>query len=254
MTSHIAGPGGGLALNDITVVVPTKNEAENIERFLNSLPPTLELVVVDSSDDHTPHIVEAQRPRWTTVIWARANIPVARQIGSATATTRWLLFTDADVTFAPSYFERLTQIPVDASTAGIVGVKGSGDGFRLYYRWFVRGQAALMGLGIPAATGSNMLVAREVLHAVGGFDPDLSVNEDTELMFRVARSGHRVVFRPDLSVRAFDDRRLELGIAHKIIHGAVRNTALYLGIFPERLRSGDWGYWSRSIEASERAS
>lgn len=234
----------GITTADLTVVVPTRNEARNIGRFLSSLPADLSVVVVDSSDDDTPDRVIRQRPRSTTVIRATVNIAAARQLGSQASTTRWVLFTDADVVFGADYFDRLARVELDPAVAGIVGVKGTLNGYDGYHRWFVRGQAALMALGIPAATGSNMLVRRDVLDRLGGFDPALSVNEDTELMFRVRRAGDLVVFRPDLAVLSFDHRRLDAGVFRKIAHGALRNTALYLGLFPARLRCSDGGYWA----------
>ncbi len=233
----------GIALDDVTVVVPTRNEVRNIGRFLASLPAELRLVVVDASDDGTAAAVIRLRPDRTVVVSAPTNVPAARQLGYRLAGTRWVLFTDADVTFGPEYFSRLAQVELDPAAAGIVGVKGTEGRYDGYHRWFTRGQAVFMALGIPAATGSNMLVRRDVLDEVGGFDPDLSVNEDSELMFRVGRRGELVVFRPDLAVLSFDHRRLDAGMARKVVHGAIRNTALYFGLFPERVRRDDWGYW-----------
>ncbi len=237
---------------ELTVVVPTKNEAANIETFLRRVPNDVSLVVVDASTDATPDIVQRERPKETTrVIHVESNIPMARQIGAAAATTPWLLFTDADVWLHSAYFDRLGAIDLPADCGGIVGAKGTVGGFGAYHRWFIRGQGALMALGIPAASGSNMLVRREALDVVGGFDLELSVNEDTELMFRLARWGWTIEFCPELVALAFDHRRLETGLARKVLHGAVRNTALYLGLFDRTVRQSDWGYWSTT---SPRAS
>lgn len=254
MTSSSSVPAdvcpSGLEPSAVTVVVPTKNEEANIERFLASVPPMVELVVVDSSTDATPDIIETVRPDRTVVIRAKANIPIARQIGADAARTPWLLFTDADVVFADGYFDRLRQRQLPDRCGGIVGAKNTVDGFDLYHRWFVRGQGALMAFGIPAASGSNMLISAEALRSVGGFDRQLTVNEDTEIMFRLRRNGWPIDFRPDLVVRAFDHRRLEAGLARKVGHGALRNTALYFGWFPERVRQNDWGYWSDPVDSA----
>jgi glycosyltransferase involved in cell wall biosynthesis len=243
-----------IARRDVTVVVPTKNEIANIARFLASIPEDLALVVVDSSDDGTPDRIVEMRPS-AHVIRARTNIPTARQIGSDAAVTPWLLFTDADVVFAPSYFSRLDELDVGDDAGGVVGTKSTVDGFDRYHRWFVRGQRLLSRLGIPAASGSNMLVRAEALDEVGGFDAALSVNEDTELMFRIARSRFTVAFAGDLSVLSFDHRRLEAGLARKILHGATRNTALYFGLFGDSVRRSDWGYWRQGpvVSPSDRA-
>ncbi len=227
---------------DVTVVVPTMNEADNIERFLDSVPNALPLVVVDSSDDATPEIIESIRPD-ARVVRAKANIPVARQLGAEAAETDWLLFTDADVILASDYLDRLGRVPLQENLGGVVGAKATVDGYTIYHRWFIRGQAALSVLGIPAASGSNMLVRRNALLGVGGFDARLSVNEDTEVMFRIKKAGWTVGFDPGLSVLSFDHRRLELGLARKVAHGAVRNTALWVGVLEDEVRRSDWGYW-----------
>lgn len=233
--------------DDLTVVVPTKNEHANIERFLGSVPADVHLVVVDASTDDTPEIVERLRPE-ATVIRARTNIPEARQIGAVVASTRWLLYTDADVVFGPRYFEVLEHLRITDDTGGIAGTKTMIEGFDHYHRWFKRGQILLDAVGIPAATGSNMLVRADVLDAAGGFDPNLSVNEDTELMFRIRRAGFRVPLVTDLMVANFDPRRLEMGLARKMAHGVVRNVALYFGWFDRTVRAGDWGYWDTDAD------
>ena len=42
-----------MKLEEITLIVPTKNEERNIGKFLSSLPPKLWLTVVDASEDET---------------------------------------------------------------------------------------------------------------------------------------------------------------------------------------------------------
>ncbi|WP_051062285.1 glycosyltransferase [Ilumatobacter nonamiensis] len=244
----------GISADQVTVIVPTKNEVGNIERFLGSLPPDVRLVVVDSSTDATPDLIARTRPERTTVIHEDVNIPAARQLGASVSSTPWLLFTDADVAFEPDYFEHLATTDVDRRCGGLVGAKGTMDGFDLYHRIFLAGQVALTTAGIPAATGSNMLVRRSTLIEVGGFDRQLSVNEDTELMFRVHRSGWSVRMRADLKVVSFDHRRLEAGVARKFVHGTIRNTALFLGVFGSAVRGSDWGYWQTHEREPETSS
>ena len=90
-----------------------------------------------------------------------------------------------------------------------------------------------------------MLVRTEALTTVGGFDPDLSVNEDTELMFRIRRAGYDVQFAPELEVHAFDHRRLESGRALKSFHSISRCAILWAAPRSKLVRRGDWGYWRR---------
>ncbi|HHY56519.1 MAG TPA: glycosyltransferase [Chloroflexi bacterium] len=228
-------------VEDVTVVLPTRNEADNIVPFLASLPPTVALIVVDASRDATPRLIEANRPAHTTLIRSQAHIAEARNIGARAAHTPWLLFTDADVSFAPDYFARLSRY---GDEVALYGPKLAQQEFATYYRWFARGQRLLATLGIPAVTGSNLLVRRRVFLAAGGFDPTLPCNEDSELGWRLARQNVCVSFAPDLIVYERDHRRLRRGALRKTIHSLVRCTLLYTDLLPDRWRRADWGYWS----------
>jgi cellulose synthase/poly-beta-1,6-N-acetylglucosamine synthase-like glycosyltransferase len=118
------------------------------------------------------------------------------------------------------------------------------DDHQRYYRWIARAQYLSDRLGLPAASGSNLLIRRAALQRSGGFDPRLSVNEDSEIVWRIKRLGLRVAFTFDLVVYARDHRRLQRGTLRKTLHSIVRCGLLYLNWMPERWRSHDWGYWS----------
>ncbi len=232
-----------MELTNLTIVVPTRNEAHNIPAFLASLPAQATLVVVDASQDTTVDLIRTLRPERTLVIRHPAKIAEARQIGAEAARTPWLLFTDADVTFDPAYFDRLGRY---SNYDAIYGPKLSKDHFSNYYRWFTWGQQAFHSLGIPAVSGSNLLVSRRALADAGGFDQRLTCNEDTELGWRIKRQGYRIVFAPDLIVYARDHRRLHRGVVRKTSHSLARCLLLYLNLMPARWRGRDWGYWARN--------
>lgn len=228
-------------LAQLSIIVPTRNEAHNLPAFLSSLPPEITLIGVDASQDATPDLMMALRPKRTLVIRHASRITEARQMGAEAARTAWLLFTDADVVFAPHYFEcLLTYHSYDA----VYGPKLSRDDFMNYYHWFGRGQQMLHQVGIPAVSGSNLLVSRRALSGAGGFDLRLTCNEDSELGWRIKQSGYRITFAPDLVVYARDHRRLRLGLARKTLHSLTRCLLLYLNLIPTRWRSRDWGYWA----------
>jgi glycosyltransferase involved in cell wall biosynthesis len=237
-----------MQLEEMTVIVPTRNEMRNITAFLRSLPSSMGLIVVDASTDDTPNVVMRTRPHNTVVLRDPGNVTQARQLGAEAAHSPWLLFSDADVTFASEYFELVaTYGDCDA----LYGPKLSADGYQHYYHLFSLGQHISHNLGITAASGSNMLVRRDVFWRVGGFDLRLNCNEDSELIWRVKRSGYRVCFAPDLRVYARDHRRLERGRLRKTVHSVLRCALLYSGLMPERWRGSDWGYWSAKRQAAE---
>lgn len=237
-----------MQISDITVVLPTRNERDNIGAFLASVPAECHLIVVDHSEDETGDFILTQRPNRTLVLRGAYRIPEARQLGADQARTEWLLFTDADVVFAEDFFEQLgDQEGADA----IYGCKMADGRFAAYYRWFRFGQRICDGFGIPAVTGSCFLVRRAVLNAVGGFDPALVCNEDSELGWRIRRDDWEIRFAPNLIVHACDHRRLEAGIARKVWHTALRCLLLYFDLIPDRWRRHDWGYWRHDKDQSQ---
>jgi glycosyltransferase involved in cell wall biosynthesis len=233
----------GCALERVSVVIPTRNEAHQVGAVLEALPAEVELVVVDASDDGTDRLIEAMRPRRTRVVRSRAGIAAARQIGAQAAGGEWLLFSDADVRFEPAFFERL---PRRLEGDAFYGLKRATERYPRYGAAFGAAQRLLHALRIPAASGSNMAVRRSVFEAVGGFRQELPVNEDTELMMRIAHRGYRVECCPDLVVRSLDDRRLDRGLALKSVHSLSRGLLLWVDLrwpLPGRWLRHDWGYW-----------
>lgn len=230
-------------LERVSVIIPTRNEAARIGGLLASLPAEVELIVVDASDDATADVVRALRPHATRVIRAHAGIAEARQIGAQVARGEWLLFTDADVAFTPLYFAQMHHY---LAYDGFYGPKFATHRHPTYDAIFNGGQRLCHQIGFPAASGSNMVVRKQVLFEAGGFRLDLPVNEDTELFLRMAYLGYQIAYAPDLTVHSLDDRRLDRGATRKLLHSAVRSTLIALDLrvaLPSRLLRHDWGYW-----------
>ena len=233
---------------DITVIVPTRNEAANIARFLSSVPADIAVVVVDKSTDRTREIARRVRRTHLQILDCPGSLTDARQLGAENATGRWLVFTDADIVFADGYFERLRRVLAEpaARTAALwYGPKLSTGEHRSYYRRFAMGQWLVNAAGIPAASGSNMVVDASAFAAAGGFDLQLTCNEDSELGWRLARSGFGWRYDPRLIVLAADHRRLARGRLRKSAHTFLRCLLLYFDLVPRRWRGHDWGSWSQ---------
>lgn len=230
----------------LSVVLPTRNEVDRIDGFLASLPDTIELVVVDASDDGTPDLIAQRRPANTQIIRSPARIAGARQLGARAARGEWLLFSDADVAFEPGYFDRIERYTrFDA----FYGPKYATAQHPTYSMCFNTGQRICQALGVPAASGSNMAVRRDVFEAAGGFRCDLPVNEDTELFLRLAFLGYRISYAFELGVRSLDDRRLDRGSIRKMWHSVARGMLLLANLYlplPQRWLRHDWGYWRRA--------
>lgn len=173
-------------LCDYTIILPTKNESHNIREFLSSIPKGIKLVVIDASDNYTAEIIIQEKPLNTSVIKECCSVTEARKIGSDFAQTKWLIFTDADIEFAPGYFDKiLTHCRYDL----VYGPKLSEGDYSIYYKLFSHGQYLIDSLGLPAASGSNCIITKEAYDKSGGFDIELTCNEDSELAWRIKQTG-----------------------------------------------------------------
>src|SRR5580700_11868048 len=94
--------------NELTIVIPAKNEAKLIPRLLTSLTTqdyskmsnTRVLVADANSTDGTPEIVKSFRDRLNVSV-IRGGMPaVGRNQGAAQADSPYVLFLDADVELA----------------------------------------------------------------------------------------------------------------------------------------------------------
>ncbi len=191
---------------DVTVIIPARNEAGNIARAVRSFAGVPVIVVDDDSSDGTA--VEAARAG-ARVIAApplTANWlgkPNACQAGADAASTRWLLFVDADVWFDPRFLPSLAAYAerqeLDAASVFPRQVCDSFAGhmlvpyaFALYFTG-VDGRAVNSARSAEAlGNGQCFLFRREAYEAIGGHRAVAdSVIEDMALARLLKRKGLR---------------------------------------------------------------
>lgn len=165
------------------------------------LPGGLEIIVVD--DGSTDASAEVARSRAARVVRIDPAGPAAaRNRGAAEATADILLFTDADCVPAPDWARRMCEPFGDPRVCAVKGVYETAQRsltarfaqaeFEDRYRILSRHEEIQMVDTYAAA------FLRRIFLEAGGFDPSFPVasNEDTELSYRLAASGHRMVFAP----------------------------------------------------------
>ena len=221
----------GVAAGDLTVVIPVRDRHAQLDRALAALHP-LRCVVVDDAS-HTPDLVSgvARRHR-AKLVALRVNVGPAgaRNAGLATVTTPYVAFVDSDVEVTAADLVRLTRHFLDP-TVVLVGPQVVGVARSARPRWFERYDAAASSLALGDTPGvvrpgagvgwlpSACLVARTEAMA-DGFDPDLRVGEDVDLVWRLVEQGGRVRYDPE--VRANHDARPTLSgwLSRKAYYGS----------------------------------
>jgi glycosyltransferase involved in cell wall biosynthesis len=190
--------------NQLTIVIPAKNEAKLIPRLLTSLTnqdyskmsSTRVLVADAGSSDGTPEIVRGFRDRLNVSVIHGGMPSVGRNHGAAEADTAYVLFLDADIELADrSLVGRCVELAearqLHCVTTNILCAEGSwldkafyaGNDFFQYLSYLHR----------PFATGMFMLFDRKKFWELGGFDEQILFAEDYQLSQQVARKRFAVV-------------------------------------------------------------
>jgi glycosyltransferase involved in cell wall biosynthesis len=193
-----------MTTNELTIVIPAKNEAKLIPRLLTSLTnqdyskmsSTRVLVADANSTDGTPEIVMSFRDRLNVSVIPGGMPSVGRNQGAAQADTPYLLFLDADIELADNSLvrhcvERAQSKQLHCVTTNILCKQGSwidklfyaGNDFFQYLSWLHR----------PFATGMFMFFERKKFWELGGFNEQILYAEDYCLSNQVERMRFSIV-------------------------------------------------------------
>jgi O-antigen biosynthesis protein len=228
---------GALRPDLVSVVVPCYNAepfvAEAIESVLGQSFPAVELVVVDdASTDGSLAVLERYRERLTVLRLAtNGGASRARNHGAGSASGEYLMFLDADDVIGPHTLAGLVEA-LRGQAGDIAGCRWQRlkelDG-----RW----QAVPAEIPLPDPEGDPLrgwlgarswlppcaiLWRRDTFARVGGWDEELTLNDDGDLMMRALVAGARLVMadrgeafyrwhgseRVTVSTDVFSDRKL----------------------------------------------
>jgi glycosyltransferase involved in cell wall biosynthesis len=238
----------------ISIVVPTRNRPEDAlscaRRILAGVG-LLELVVVDQSDgpETATALAAIRDPRLRCIRSNLRGATNARNTGIAATTGDVIAFTDDDCRVAPDWTERLSEIfqsdPAAAVVCGrvVVPAEVQQRGFAMAFEpqvreWHGRFPPPDRDWGITA----NLAIRRDVLSRVGPFDPvlgpgaPLQCGEEPDLLFRVLRTGLKVVNAREVIVDHFGAR--SFGAESRQLwrtYGVGTSAALF-----KHVRLGDW--------------
>lgn len=201
----------------LTIVIPTYNEEKYIARTLyaivaQSKTTDIQIIVADAkSTDNTRSIVESIGfELGLNIKIINGGLPaVGRNNGAKLATTPYVLFLDADVTFTSRQVikEALNEIIAGdyemLSTTPVY--KGEFDirafimfGINKYITWFLSKVE-------PFAIGGFTMVNRQLFIALGGYDEQATQSEDWLLSKRILPHNFKLI--PDLMTQ--DNRRFK---------------------------------------------
>lgn len=199
---------------DISVVVPTFNRSEIVQRSLATLfaqslaPSRFEIIVVDDgSTDGTSASLRALKPdcRFRVIVQANQGPAAARNCGYREAAADLVLFLDDDMLCDQGLVAAHIAAHTDTAQSIAFGAlflsadsprSLAAECFRREIGAFhrARRQSQEVEWKITDCVFSNASLPRALLEELGGFDESFRMREDLDLGFRLFRSGARAVY------------------------------------------------------------
>ena len=213
----IPPPDSGPTTDDVALVVPVKDGAEDLGRAIGTAGPVGAVVVVDDGSTDPGAVATAAGPEATVLRHERSLGPAAaREAGWRSTATPFLAFVDADTAATTGWLERLLPHFVDPTVGAVAprvrSTAGDAPGWLARYEAArspldlgPRSAAIRPGSRVPYVPTAALVVRREALEAVGGFAPALRVGEDVDLVWRLhPRAGGCATSRPRSSTTRRD--------------------------------------------------
>ena len=188
-----------ISKKDLSVVIPCKNEKENIIILLDSLYnqvdiDNIDVIIADSSDDKiTVNLINENSLKYSdklNIILIKGGYPsVARLNGSVFVKSDYILFIDSDIYFDNKYtlIECFNNIKNNNKALLTIPFKTK-DIYNIVYKFFDLFQYIGLKLDTCFAVGGFQLWKTEEYWNVGGYNPDLLFAEDYWISSKVDKS------------------------------------------------------------------
>ncbi len=269
--------------NTVSVIIPTYNNgrfiADAIQSVLQQTFNIHEIVVVDDgSTDKTEDIVRSFGDKVRYIKQHNAGVSAARNTGIENTTGEIIAFLDADDIWLSEKIEKQVAKFAEDEQVGLVHCAmrefddQTGETIAMHLEggegWVAK-DIALLEKPVIAGPGGSIVVRRDVIEDVGGFDTRLKNGEDWEFCLRVAKK-YKVGFVREPLVdyrnhggnatknvsemerstliawaKAFDTddenmlrlRRRSYGNLHKVLAGSYLQSSRYSDFFRNILKS-----------------
>ena len=263
---------------EVSIIIPVFNQIDFTHACLASLQADsgnvpFEVVVVDDcSTDETERVLQ----EIPGLVYLRksenSGFIASCNLGAAKARGRYLVFLNNDTVVSPGWLEALRRTFVDEPQAGLVGSKliypdgrlqeAGGIIWRDASGW---NRGKFQDAGQPEynflrqvdyCSAASVMIPKQLFTALGGFDSKYgpAYYEDTDLAFKVAASGHKVLYQPLSVVTHYEGITGGTDVSAGAKKYQETNRATFASTWSERLAAkpvnGDLSAWECLPEGS----
>lgn len=186
-----------------TVIIPCLNEEKFIGKLLKTLQiqsdQDFELIIIDGqSVDKTLEVIhsyDAALPQMKVIVSDKRGVAYQRNLGAKNATSDHLLFLDADSRLHEDYIKNFKEEVLKANGDVATAYIWPDSRNPLDWLFWAGGNMVIDASRFvwPFATGMNMYVRRSIFEKVHGFDEQVKVAEDNDLVKRIVAAGGKFV-------------------------------------------------------------
>jgi len=236
-----SAPLQGETLPEISIVIPVKDRADELQRCLTSISnlnypqEKLQIIVVDDgSCDDSAQVARNHGALAVPSGGCGRGPAAARNVGAALAGGEILAFIDSDCSASREWLNELLPAFGNPQMAAVGGQVDGMCNQSIVDRY--ESTMSSLSLGSRERTGSsgsdtfylpscNLLVRRSAFRSAGGFKDEMHVGEDVDLTWRLRDSGWTIAYIPAGNVlhehrstlRSFMSRRFDYGTSEGLL-------------------------------------
>lgn len=224
----------------ISVVIPSYNSMHTIRQCLDSIirqsiNAPYEIIVVDSSNDQTPKLLESYAPRVQFIHLNQKTIPAkARNIGIDHAKGKYIAFTDSDCIVDSLWLREIMQAHasgydvvcgsiLNARPGNLISIAEYFIEFRELSLYSPRRESDFLA-------SCNFSIKADLFEKIGNF-PDIRASEDMFLSYNIRGNGIKILFEPKIKIQHINRNRLYPFLKNQVTLG--RSAALIRTILPQ---------------------
>jgi glycosyltransferase involved in cell wall biosynthesis len=215
-----------VTLPKISIIIATLNNELTLDECLKAIlelnypKDFVELIVVDGcSTDATLEIAEKYPIK---IISAPLNAPAAYNYALKFVSNDILGFIDADAKVEKEWLNKLVTYLGDPQVAGVSGGIETWNKENAWARtigYDLEDRYARLNKSVIRIATMNLLMKKQVIEEVGGFDECLPSQYDTDLGLRITHRGYQLLFEPDAKCYHFNRSTVKAYFRQQLQYG-----------------------------------